>query len=1296
MAYSLVRGSFRSDEIIGTAEDELILAKAGRDTVSGGVGSDHVRLGPGRDLGRYVLSDAEPGDHDRYNGGRGVDTLRLEFTSAEWADEALRADVAAFLESLDDEPGARLFGQSAKYVFSTFGLTVRGFEVLEVYVDDVLITPEDGETTEVDLGNSESDEEIDFSASTTPAFVTTGTGNDKIVLGSGNDTVNSGEGDDNVSIGDGDDVARTGEGDDTVVAGQGGGNDFIDMGPGEADKIEYPSATAGIMVDLREIDRSGNTTVASILTSPGVGLPADTPVGIATGADIDTDVLIGVEYVDGGSGDDTITGNAFDNLLFGAAGSDQLDGREGTDTLQGGAGDDTLDGGSGTDDDANGIYDVVDYYADAVLAGGITGVSVDLGAGIATDPFGDADTLIDVESVIGTNFADTLVGSTGSDLFAPHGGDDTIDAGDEFDALDYHGAIAVGGTQGISVTFVAEGSGTVIDPFGDTDTFTGIERIVGTLFDDTVVGSDGRDILRGYEGNDIFDAGNGFDRMDYRGQGGTEGVVADLSVVDGDGFATIKDNFGDFDSVRGVEDIRGTNFFGDTLIGDDVDNYLLGDGGDDSIVGNGGHDGLDGGDGNDTLTGGEGDDELSGGGGTDTVILQGVQSDYSVEMTFTGAYVVVDNGGNGDGTDTLRNVETLVFSDGTVDLFDLFGGLEISGTDGDDTLEGTAGDDYLAALAGDDLVLGLAGADFLSGGRGNDTIDGTGVGDDENGIWDTLDYTQEYLDADADPEVVAQGVVVNLATGIGTDPYGDTDTLIDIERVQGTNLADFLVGDDGVNAFDPHAGADTINGGDGNDQLIYYTSEHLGGTQGIHVTFSLTVEGSGTVIDTFGDTDTFTSIEVIRGTRYADEVIGGIGGQTFRGYDGADMFDGGADTDRADYMSDAARGGTDGIVVNWSSPDAEGYFTIRDGFGNLDKVKNVENIRATNSSDQISINHGDVDNDVVALDGDDTISTGGGNDKIDGGDGNDTVVGGTGMDTLGGGGGDDVIEFDDIGFGDFADGGAGTDLLFAFRITETDPLFIDASGIVDPSTGGDVVFTDGVSETIGINIEEVFLIGGLGNDSLIGGAGDDIIGDSHALLFPHIVARGEDTLVGGAGDDLMGLLDPSVGDSVDGGDGTDTLVVYVGFGATSLIVDGSGITDLLAGGDVLFGPSLITIATNIEVLELHGTEGDDSLVGGAGNDTIEAEGGNDTLGGGGGDDFFQIGGGTVVITDFEPGAAAGDQIHFNVSNSFNDGSDVIAAAVQVGSDTVINYGSGFQLTLLGVLPNELAESDFLF
>lgn len=85
------------------------------------------------------------------------------------------------------------------------------------------------------------------------------------------------------------------------------------------------------------------------------------------------------------------------------------------------------------------------------------------------------------------------------------------------------------------------------------------------------------------------------------------------------------------------------------------------------ITGNGRDNVLTGNDGDNVLRGGAGDDHLIGAGGRDTALYSGPRSAYTITHE-NGRTTVVDQAPDRDGTDTLRQVEVIRFSDQAVEL----------------------------------------------------------------------------------------------------------------------------------------------------------------------------------------------------------------------------------------------------------------------------------------------------------------------------------------------------------------------------------------------------------------------------------------------------------------------------------------------------------------------------------------------------------------------------------------------------------------------------------------------------
>jgi Ca2+-binding RTX toxin-like protein len=245
---------------------------------------------------------------------------------------------------------------------------------------------------------------------------------------------------------------------------------------------------------------------------------------------------------------------------------------------------------------------------------GASGVTVNLATGTATDSYGNTDTLIDIERVYGTSFADTLIGGNISndnfECFAGLDGADTINGGSGWDCVEYYWDRNEGGNNGIVVDLLA---GTVRDGFGSTDIISQIEQVRGTSRSDDYKGSNGDDAFMPFGGNDYIDGGSGYDTVSYSidvWRDGKIGIHADLTA------GTIFDTQGFIDTVISIENVEGS-FWDDHIVGDGVDNGLFGNGGDDVIKGRAGADRLLGGEGNDRLYGGAGNDYLEGWSGTD-------------------------------------------------------------------------------------------------------------------------------------------------------------------------------------------------------------------------------------------------------------------------------------------------------------------------------------------------------------------------------------------------------------------------------------------------------------------------------------------------------------------------------------------------------------------------------------------------------------------------------------------------------------------------------------------------------
>jgi Ca2+-binding RTX toxin-like protein len=189
---------------------------------------------------------------------------------------------------------------------------------------------------------------------------------------------------------------------DTYVGGDGG------------DTIFFEDAPTGISIDLS----------AGKILNDGFG---------------NAEIATNIDAVHGSSFNDVIRLNSTGGYVFARAGNDALSGSGG---FLPGSGNDTVNG--------DGSSDGVSYYDDGYdAAGKITkGVVVDLAQNSATDGWGGQDTLIGIETVDGTSFADSFAGDSsnnrftgneGNDTFKGLAGDDALEGGAGFDTAEFKG-----------------------------------------------------------------------------------------------------------------------------------------------------------------------------------------------------------------------------------------------------------------------------------------------------------------------------------------------------------------------------------------------------------------------------------------------------------------------------------------------------------------------------------------------------------------------------------------------------------------------------------------------------------------------------------------------------------------------------------------------------------------------------------------------------------------------------------------------------------------------------------------
>ena len=264
------------------------------------------------------------------------------------------------------------------------------------------------------------------------------------------------------------------------------------------------------------------------------------------------------------------------------AGDDFIYAGSANDRLRGGLGADMLDGGIGID-----TADYLDNF-------GAVFVNLDIGKGFGNAAQGD--TYVSIENVVGTIYNDFIIGSVGANVLDGSQGDDiligylgadTLIGGTGFDIASYEenaGAIFINMATGLGYGNAAQG-----------DTFSGIEGIIGTSYNDYIIAysqnfsPNGGPTLRSYvnagAGNDYVYSGNGSDTL--VGGLGEDTVSYELYFTGAS--VNLANNAGPLDSLTGFENVVGSRF-NDTLYGDNGDNVLFGKLGNDELFGGEGRD----------------------------------------------------------------------------------------------------------------------------------------------------------------------------------------------------------------------------------------------------------------------------------------------------------------------------------------------------------------------------------------------------------------------------------------------------------------------------------------------------------------------------------------------------------------------------------------------------------------------------------------------------------------------------------------------------------------------------------
>jgi serralysin len=219
---------------------------------------------------------------------------------------------------------------------------------------------------------------------------------------------------------------------------------------------------------------------------------------------------------------------------------------------------------------------------------------------------------------------------------------------------------------------------------------------------------------------------------------------------------------------------------------------------------------------------------------------------------------------------------------------------------------------------------------------GNDTLDLSGYTSNSNVDLNAGSFT-DCNSMTKNISIAYSAMIENATTGSGND------------ILTGNSVANILIGGGGDDIFNGGAGGDTFNGGSGTDTVTYASETAL------VIDMQIPSGGNGNAAN-----DVFISIEKVIGSAFGDmiggssandTIDGGDGNDTLNGRGGNDVIIGGAGTDIAVFSGNYAQ-----YAFNYSSANAT--YTVYNPDGSIDTVTGVENFQfadGTKTAAQLSL-----------------------------------------------------------------------------------------------------------------------------------------------------------------------------------------------------------------------------------------------------------------------------------------------------------------------------------------------------
>ncbi|OWY35892.1 beta strand repeat-containing protein [Herbaspirillum aquaticum] len=600
-----------------------------------------------------------------------------------------------------------------------------------------------------------------------------------------------------------------------------------------------------------------------------------------------------------GNGGVTVYGSNANDLLYGGSGNDVLIGGTGNTFFQGGAGADQIVGGvNSTGTNVN----------TASYAGSSAGVTVNLVTGAGTGGDAQGDQLSNIQNLRGSAFDDTFVANAAVNrLDGGSGGSDTVSY--------------TSSNSAVTVNLV---TGTGTGGYAQGDTYTHIQNVIGSDYNDVFVASG--------EAN-RFDGGLGSNTVSYASS--NAGVNVNLQSGVGSGGAAAGDSY-----VR-IQNIIGTAY-NDTFVGSaDVNSFDGGSGGSDTVSYAGSTAGVSINFVSGRGTGGyaEGDSynhiQNAIGSAFDDVFIAGVDS-----VHFDGGSGGSDTVNYGASTGAVTvNMITMSGSGGYAQNNTYTNIQNIVGSSYSDT--------FIASAAANNFNGGLGGSDTVSYASSNAAVtvdlthtDGTGTfGGYAQG--DVLAHIQNLIGSAYNDTFIASADVNNFNGGGGSNTvsyiFSTGGVTIDLTNAIGTGTGGYyaagdsfsniqnLIGSAYDDTFVASADANTFDGAGSNHNRVSYAASTTAVTVDLNY-----ADGTGTS-GGYAQGDKLSNIQ---------DLTGGVGNDTFVASAAANNFDGGAGSNRVSYAASNA-----GVIVDLVLGSGSG------GYADNDTYVNIQNVTGSTAND---------------------------------------------------------------------------------------------------------------------------------------------------------------------------------------------------------------------------------------------------------------------------------------------------------------------------------------------------------